>query len=66
MQIIRSNYFSMMKKFQEIVNEENIENITGTVAKLTKDAVKFTPTDINKIAEVLERTTEIDNVPEEV
>lgn len=43
-----------------------MENITGEVAKITADAVAFTPTDINKIADVLEHTTQVDKVPEEV
>ena len=52
--------------FQTKVNEGNVENVTGTVAKITSDALTFTPTDINKIADVLEHTAGVEKVTEEV
>ena len=36
------------------------------MAKITSDALTFTPTDINKIADVLEHTADVEKVTEEV
>ena len=60
------NLKNLLFYLQTNVDENNVENITGTVAKITSDALTFTPTDINKIADVLEHTADVEKVTEEV
>ncbi|XP_052214073.1 adhesion G-protein coupled receptor G6-like [Dreissena polymorpha] len=45
-----------------ILDENNAESVMTEVAQITKVAVKFTPTDINKIADVLDHATKLENL----
>ncbi|XP_045165784.2 uncharacterized protein LOC123529498 isoform X2 [Mercenaria mercenaria] len=51
---------------QVTVDARNVEKIVSEIANIAKVAPKFTPTDINKIADVLDHTTQVRNLPPEV
>lgn len=44
------------------VDAKNVDKLVSEVAQIAKAAPKFTPTDINKIADVLDHTTQIQNL----
>ncbi|KAL4227170.1 G-protein coupled receptor [Mactra antiquata] len=47
-------------------NSSNAEKLVSEVAQIAKVAPKFTPTDIDKIADVLEHTTQVKKLPKKV
>ncbi|WAR24970.1 AGRG4-like protein [Mya arenaria] len=44
------------------VDRQNAEEVMSEVAQITRMAINFTPTDINKIADILDRTTQVDKL----